>query len=511
MSATAQQVDGAAVIESPDSASAAVESGVGKLRATSQLPHPIAICALVAIGATLRALCCVDYPFVHADEYHQYLNPALWRLSGSGVEAWEWRDGARSWVFPFYHGAWMSLLMQLGLESGAALTWFFRAHWALVNSSIAYVAWCGAAALTRQLNMSRSLPDADPEAEALAGWTAAGMCVLFAPLLVYGAHTLTELPSMLLLVWGLVSTHTLVHRTPVHRERSRAIVTGIALSLSACLRIANGPLVLIVPLWLLCARRHRALASLVAAALLPALIFALVDWATWGSLASSFIFYVKFNLIEGRAALFGTQPPGWYAQLLWSRAPWTLPVLVALGGLGLRATWPFMLSAVFALGYLSTQAHKEERFILMVWPLLLIAAAAALGPLLSRLRARAKRRGRSLAIATALAFTSAVALDAWVHREGPDLEARAIMACERWAGDQRDLRGLVLLSPWWHGGGALWYGYRVPTVADRSEALFNPLFNYVILRANSNLERISTRAGYRTLYNAGDYRVRKRD
>jgi hypothetical protein len=301
------------------------------------------------------------------------------------------------------------------------------------------------------------------------------------------------------------------YRTPVHHERTRAIVTGLALSLAACLRIANGPLVLIAPLWLLCACRHRALAALVAAALLPALVFALVDWATWGSLASSFIFYVKFNLIEGRAAFFGTQPPGWYAQLLFSRAPWALPALVALGVFGLRATWPFMLSAVLALGYLSTQAHKEERIILMVWPLLLIAAAATLGHLLCRLRARAPRRGRSLAVATALAFTSTVALDACLHREAPDLEARAIMACERWTGDQRDLRGLVLMSPWWHGGGAIWYGYRVPTATDRPEALFNPLFNYVILRANSRFERISTQAGYRTLYNAGDYRVRKRD
>src|SRR6185295_11324705 len=56
--------------------------------------------------------------------------------------------------------------------------------------------------------------------------------------------------------------------------------------------------------------------------------------------------------------------------------------------LGLRATWPFAISALGLVALLSTQAHKEERFIIAFWPFALIGAGGAVGGWLAIAQAR---------------------------------------------------------------------------------------------------------------------------
>jgi hypothetical protein len=78
---------------------------------------------------------------------------------------------------------------------------------------------------------------------------------------------------------------------------------------------------LVAPVWMLGRRRPRAFAALVIGALVPVLGFGLVDLATWGTPWGSFIAYVRFNFIEGRAAEFGTEPWRFYIERLFHRAP----------------------------------------------------------------------------------------------------------------------------------------------------------------------------------------------
>jgi GPI mannosyltransferase 3 len=470
---------------------------------------PVLLAALFVTATAARLLSCAWYPFVHADEYHQYLSPAWWRLTGLGVEAWEWKDGARSWVLPFYNGAWLRLFMDLGITRGSTLVWLLRLQWALCNAALVYVAYRGASLTARGLNAASGGVHADRTGETLAGLLAAATCALFAPLVIYSGHTLTELPSMLCLLFGLVLTHEIVAEEDVRGSGRRAITAGLLLSFGACLRITNGPLALIPLVWLLCTRRCAAFGALVSAALLVGVVFGLIDLLTWGRFAHSFILYLEFNLLDGRAAQFGVEPPDWYLRVLQSRAPLGLPVLTALAALGWRRTWPYVISAAGLVAYLSTQAHKEERFSLMVWPCLFIAASATLGHRISLLRQHT-RGSDVLQKSLVCAIAGLVLVDAARHVELPNGEARDRMRCEAWAGDQADARGLVLAISWSLAGGALWYGRRIPIVSSHSQALYNPLFNYAIVAQDTEDERMGQRAGYHMVYASGAFRVYKR-
>ena len=79
------------------------------------------LAAIFGIGLLLRLLALVYEPPHHPDEFFQYLEPAWGRLTGASVETWEWRDGVRSWVLPGYHGAWMALLLRLGVRDGVTV------------------------------------------------------------------------------------------------------------------------------------------------------------------------------------------------------------------------------------------------------------------------------------------------------------------------------------------------------------------------------------------------------
>ncbi|HEX6244722.1 MAG TPA: hypothetical protein VFZ61_27575, partial [Polyangiales bacterium] len=355
---------------------------------TQPLTHAGARWALIAIlvlsAAARIAACFLDAP-MYPDEYFQYLEPAWWRLTGQGIESWEWTDGIRSWALPGYHGAWLVTLMALGVPKGPPLVWALKVHWALVNTALLWVAYRGAAAVARARLRRAGTENAGGEVE--AGLLAALLVGAFPGLVLYSSHTMSEPPSLLCLIAGLTLCVELMEPGVDLEARGahrKALWCGLLLSLGACIRIANGPLVLLPPAWLLLRRRYRLLLWLLAGSLVPAALFAFVDLFTWGKLASSFVAYVKFNFIEGKAADFGTEPPLFYFGELYRRLSWTLGFLLVPAFWGIRANWPYLLQALLTIAYLSTQAHKEERFILIMWPLLMIASSGVIGPWLAR-------------------------------------------------------------------------------------------------------------------------------
>ncbi|HEX6240612.1 MAG TPA: hypothetical protein VFZ61_06960, partial [Polyangiales bacterium] len=88
-----------------------------------------ALAAIVLGAALLRLWEAQDNSTIHPDEYFQYLEPAWFHVTGTGLATWEWRDGVRSWVLPFYNGAWLALLLKLGVRPGASVGWLIKAHW----------------------------------------------------------------------------------------------------------------------------------------------------------------------------------------------------------------------------------------------------------------------------------------------------------------------------------------------------------------------------------------------
>jgi GPI mannosyltransferase 3 len=502
----------------------------------------VALTLITIAGSVLRVLACFLEPPRHPDEYFQYLEPAWWHVTGAGLAAWEWDVGLRSWVLPSYNGAWMALLIALGIDKGATIGWFLKVHWALINASLIVIAWRGGCSVSRRLERKPRAPTLTRASmgapsslgELPAGWQggllAAALCATFPVLVVYAGHTLSELPSMLCLVAGLVLTAELMEhhdRESPQRMRKAALI-GLLLSLGACLRIATGPLVLIAPIWLLVGGRLRYLLSLIAGALVPAIVFALVDRLTWGSFAGSFVAYVDFNFVQGGAADFGTEPPGWYLDVILRVAPFGLPLLLIAALLGVRSTWPFVVSAGFLITFLSTQPHKEERFIIAFWPLLLIAAGGTVGAWIAQKRAtglgststgnaetdcassRRSRAPRWLAIVLPIALLLGVVIEGTrsLYREETWM-SQDRLTLQAWAGSQPDLTGLLVDEPI-SAGGYLWFGSKAPQLPFARTLLRNPIFSHVLVRSGSREERRARRANFEQVHRAGRFLVLRR-
>ena len=212
-----------------------------------------------------------------------------------------------------------------------------------------------------------------------------------------------------------------------------------------------------------------------------------------------------------------------YVGALVQRAGLSLPLLLLPALLGLRAAWPFVISALGLLVYLSTQPHKEERFIVAFWPLRLIAAGRSLGGLLARLRsasmlavglpstARAQERRwqRYLPWCAALWVVLIIAgasrelrsSAAWVG------EADRLRALS-WAGAQRDITGLIGDVPL--TGGALWFSDRVPQFMFEPSLLSSPIITHALARTGSDEERRALAAGFTPIHRVGEYRVLRR-
>jgi hypothetical protein len=442
--------------------------------------------ALTVLAAVARVAAWRWSPIVHPDEIYQALEPAWWHTQGTGLPTWEWRDGIRSWVLPGYHGAWMAALRALGITQGATLGWFIQLHWALVSLVLLLAAYRGGALVTRRL---RGADD---------GWQggllATASCAFFPIIVSYAPHTLTELPSMLCLVWGLVLTAELVWEGG---GRGKAVAVGALLAAGLCIRVVNAPLVVLPPLWLLARRRFSAIGWAALGASGPILLFGLVDLFTWGRFLGSYISYVEFNFLRGGAARFGAEAWHWYARRLFERLPVGLPFIIVPLLLGLRGSWPFAASAFALLGLLSMETHKEERFILAFWPLVLIGAAGVIGAWLARVRLRVP------AIALCLLPLVPV-VDGLFHLERKDLSfSNAWLEGEARAGVDPSATGLLVESILFTGG-TLFYGRNLALYHYEDQFLDNTMISHVLVRVGSDHERRSLSAGFVKVWQRDD-------
>ena len=448
------------------------------------------LAAAFLAGLVARLVAWHQEGILHIDEQLQVLEPAWWHLSGAGLAAWEWRDGIRSWVLPGYHGAWMGLLSSLGVSRGATMASLIRLHWALLSLLLVGAAYRAGCSLTRRL-LAPASPD--PAADSLGGLLAAWLCALHPLLVSYAPHPLSEAPSMLCLV--LAFALALEASTP----RGWAAV-GLLLALGVGFKISNLPLVL-GPALLLLQRGPRAVGWMGLGAAAPVLLFGLVDLLTWGRFLGSFIAYLRFNLVAGKAADFGTEPWPWYLSLLRGAWPEAFALVLVPVIFGLRATWPFLLSAAALVGLLSTQGHKEERFIIAVWPLLLIAAAGVAGAWLARAGAPGAPGGRA-ALRLRLAVVGVGALvicgDGLVRvgaRRGTTsrawLEGQAAAARDPGAG------ALMIEDNFFVGGGAMWFGGGTNLqLGYAAPVLDNPLVSHVLVRKDSDKEHRARDLGF---------------
>lgn len=349
------------------------------LQATRPWKALLAI-ALVSGAAVRLWLALTDHGIYWPDEVYQSVEPAHRMAFGYSMVAWEFVVGARNVLLPGLIALVLKGLALVHLDQPALYVPLIRIGFAL--SSVLTV--LGVYRLARAVGCS--LPSAVVGAVALS-WMS--LAIYFSP------RAMSEVASALPVTWGLA----LLLETPTRRK----LVLGASLlGLAVLLRIHCGLFAAGAVVTLLLQRRRRD-AGLVFAVLCGwALVYGLIDLVAWGSFLHSALLYLRFNLIEGRAAEWGTAPPVFYTKYLIRSlgAHWVM--LSVLGLLGLRRATPVVVLAIlFFLGHLALP-HKELRFIVPMLPLLCVAAAAGVEQVL------AIRQTAGVAVLLGLLLTSLV-------------------------------------------------------------------------------------------------------
>ena len=494
----------------------------------------------LVVGAVLRVRQALGDVSQHPDEFFQYLEPAHWHWTGEGIRAWEYIDGLRNWFMPAYHGAWMAALDGLGIHDGGVQHRFFLVHWALAGLSAAVYARRAAPAILRS---ATNVP-AESAAQTFAGPLAAILVATWPALVWWAPHVLTELPSLFLLVIAFTKTSELLERPraaadgPVRsrppanwlvavaretagstwREPRTGLAIGLLVGVSLVLRIPNGPVALLPLLAMFVHRRFRALATACVGLLPPIFALGLLDRLTWGDWFHSIVKYVEFNFVKGGAANFGTLPVAHYFEVLYGELGLVGCVVLPLLALVVwRRSWFWILGALLVVSYLSTQPHKEERFILLFWPLLLIPAAAGFGAILLAVRRRVSMQvrivPRVVAAVALLGLIGATFVTDQVDMQNDHMEMTChdsfdVMDGLSYVGRQPDALGVLSDINWVCNGGTLHIGKNIPLDDYHAVRLSSPLYNYAVMRVET--ETID-RAGFQVVARFPRATVLRRD
>jgi phosphatidylinositol glycan class B len=424
----------------------------------------LSLIGVLAVATALRAaLAYHDHSVFWPDEIHQSLEQAHRAAFGYGLVPWEFRDGARSWLFPgIIAGIW-KVTAGVGVES--SLTLVFLARLLMVSASIAAM-WFAA-----QLATKASGP--------IAGAAVAVIMATFPPSVVFSYRAMSETasaPFIALGAWFLF-----------RRIKPAASLAGLAIA-SACLfRYQNLLFAVVFASGLLLQRRSRDAWTFCSAGVSVALLGGLVDWVTWGRPFHSLIAYVDFNLIIDGASDFGVEPFWYYARALWSSAGPSSLALLGCFAIGMVAE-PILAAAVavYVLAH-CVLPHKELRFLVPSFPLFATVAGIGVQRLLARMP---KLVGPTAAVAMTAAFgyalvhlsyenmgqyigTSRASLSVWKTEEEPTL-----LLAE--AGEQADLCGIAVVGARAAFTGAYTYLHRdVPLIYGGELCDPGPV-NYVI-------------------------------
>lgn len=422
---------------------------------------------LILLGLALRvAVWASKAGFQYPDEIFQQQEPGQFLRSGLAWLPWEFDRGLRPWVFPWLYAGLLEIAHWLGLE-GLAASRMVNLHNALWSAAMIPAGWKAGAALVRQ-------PGQLKDHAALLG----GLLMACWPMILYfSPHSLMGTPSMIFLAWGW-AWWLEARQDPGHSRA--ALWMGLFFGLAGMARFTSG-LHMLVPLAdLLLQRRGRQLAWLTLGSLPGIALLGAVDWATWGRPFHSAIEHISYNYIEDGASNHGVNPWDMYLrQSLGHRLHVGLPVALFFLGLSLRRAWPLLLTAALPVALLSTIAHKEERFIMYTWPLLMPALALGAAQAWAWLAARRSARAATALIAAAVLLL--LGADLYGALELPWRWKGGVFAAQEAARRRPDLTGLLFRERQHLSGGYTVLDRAVPLMAYQRALSQQPAFNYVAI------------------------------
>ncbi len=457
----------------------------------------IGLAGLLALALALRiAAWSFKGGFHYPDEIFQQLEPAHILRTGQGWLPWEFGRGLRSWVMPWFYAGLLETLSWVGIQGHDAL----RA----VNLHNALWSACMVPALWR---MGRAMEIRGGQEGEPAGFLAALLMACWPTALYFAPHALMDSPSMIFLTWGYAFwLEERVEGAPTARRA--ALWMGLFFGLAGVVRFTSG-LHMLVPLADLALRRRwKALGWLTVGAAPGLLLLGAVDWLTWGRPFHSAIEHFTYNYLEGGASDHGVSP--WHFYLTESFGARLGPGIVVVAGLlilALPRAWPALLTVAVPTLLLSTVAHKEERFLMHNWPLLMGALAVGLAALWRR----ASRRSRGLAAGLTAAMI-ALMLTSNLHGTSklPWRWRAGIFEAQRFVGHQPDASGLLLDDRQHLNGGQLALDRAIPQVQSRPSWWGNPLFNYAALRGDDPQTARLLERGWTQVATFEDIRVLRR-
>ncbi len=354
---------------------------------TEGLLARVVLVLTLGVGAGLRVyLALTDDGLYWPDEIFQSLEPAHRLVFGYGLRAWEFIEGARNWVLPGLVAALMKGATWVGWESPRGYLGVTRGIFGLMGAATAWGSW----RLARAYGASE-----------LAAAAGASLFALAAVPLYFAPRALSENASALPVVLGLGLA------LAPGASRREGVAGASLLGLAVLLRLQNG-LFCVGLLAVLAARRDwRAARDALAVLAGWALLFGLLDRLTWGSWFHSARVYLEFNLVQGKAAAWGTAPFEYYGRVLWRSMA---GVTVVAGGLSLLAARRAPGLGLVAVGFFlvhALQPHKELRFLLPVLPLFAALAGVGLDVVLRHLPPSPARRGLALGVVVVAGLSGA--------------------------------------------------------------------------------------------------------
>jgi hypothetical protein len=303
----------------------------------------IGLTALVAVAILLRLQPILMVPSaVWPDEIFQTAEPAHRLVWGSGLVAWEFQLGVRSWLLPGV----IAGLMELSRIIGDGPDYYLP---------VTAVVFAGLAAAPVVCCFLWCRPRFG-----VAGALVAGFAVVVAAEPVYfGARTLSEAIAGNLLVLALWVLE------PGYRalSRRRLFVGGALLGLIFVVRVQLAPALAVAMLWTNWGADRRRLTAVLAGTVVILAAAGILDTLTLGYPFASVWRYVLYNVWYGVSSTFGVEP--WQYFLLGELGVWgggaaTVLLLAALGAWRLPL---LLLVTVVVFGVHSGIAHKEYRFI----------------------------------------------------------------------------------------------------------------------------------------------------
>lgn len=307
---------------------------------------------ILLMGAVPRAWAALlENGIFWPDETVLTTEPAHYLAFGWGMLSREFREGARSWLFPGFLGGVWKLAALAGVSSSAGLMGLARSLMAIGSIVTIWLAM----SLARRLSGER--------AAIVAGLLLAGC----PPLVAFGSRCIPENVAAPLVLGAILLLEA--------RSRRAAAIAGALAAIATLLQYVDAFAAVGLLATLVGARRRADARAYAIGAAATGLLGGLLDWPTWGWPFKAVVGFVKLTFSDDHPPF---PPPSYYGHYL---SP-SLGLSFGLILLGLALAWRSSHGlagwVAFVILSLSFVAPKELRFVLPVLPVALAVAAVGL-------------------------------------------------------------------------------------------------------------------------------------